>query len=190
MFGESLFHQTLLSPGLKRSVLKTHLLVELHGVASTPRPASLLALALVLALSLALSRPVLAQVLALVLSLALSGSVASLLLSFDRLSLGSLSVGVASTPRLTSLLALAPVLALSVVLPRPVVAQALALSLALSGPMVSLLLSLRRRPFVLIPTSPVKLCFCCTGRLNPRKPQISQNIKQQYPDRSPSSRQS
>ena len=73
----------------------------------------LLVLAPVVALSLALSQSVLAQVLALALSLAISEPVMHLLLSFSKLYLG-----VVSTARLASLLALARVLALSVALSR------------------------------------------------------------------------
>ena len=81
---------------------------------------------------------------AVTLFLALSEPVVSLLLSFGRGSWGSLSIRVASTLRLASLWALTLVLALSVALSRPVLAQALALSLALSGPVVSPLLSFGR----------------------------------------------
>ena len=55
---------------------------------------------------------------------------------------GSLSLGITSTSRLASLLALALVLVFSVALPRPVVPLALALSLALTRPVVSLTLVL------------------------------------------------
>ena len=72
----------------------------------------------------------------------------------------SLSGRVASIPRLASLLALALVLALSVSLPRPVLAQALAVFLVLSGLVVYLLLLLGRRLFALTRTLPAKLCFC------------------------------